>query len=236
MKSRFRNSAVLVLLSLAALAVAAMDGTYSLARIAKVGDEAKYEFEAELDFNGEKISISGKNTDKVTKVDEDGSISYESSQKDVVVKAGDQIIPMDDEATVKIVTGPNRAVKSYDDMGDEDASSLRLAMLGTVLKPPMDVKVGDKWNGAMKSSLADTYPIESNFEAVAVETIGKWETVKVKVTSKETAGETPATCEGFVWVITADGTSAKEELHIKNAPLALSPVPIDMKIKIKRTE
>jgi len=236
MRSRFRNSAALVFLSLTALAVAALDGTYSLARIAKVGDHASYEFEADLDFSGEKITISGKNSDKVTKVDEDGSISYESSQKDVVVKAGDQTIPMDDEATVKIITGPNRAVKSYDDMGDEDASNLRLAMLGTVLKPPMEVKVGDKWNGAMKSSLADTYPIESNFEVVAIETIGKWETVKVKLSAKETAGEAPASCEGFIWVIVADGTSAKEELQIKNAPIALSPVPIEMKIKIKRTE
>ncbi len=229
------SSLILGAALLSALAYAVAD-TFSLARVAKVGDAATYKFTAKLDFSGVNIEITGKTDDKVLSVGQDGVIEYESVQSGLVVKTPDGEQEIDEEQKTKMTIGSDRVVVKYGDEGDEDASSLRLALLGTVLKPGKDVAIGEKWSGTIKHTHKETYPVTANYEVVGTERIGAWDTVKIKISTKETEGDEKASAEGHVWIIIADGLSAKEELTIKNAPFAMSPTPIDMTISVERTK
>lgn len=218
-----------------AIALAAQQ-TYTLARVAKVGDEAEYKFSAQLDFTEFKIDVTGKTFEKVTKVSDAGVIEYDSTQSDVKVKTPDDEQTIDESQTTKMVTGADRVLLKYGQEGDEDASSIRLSLLGTVKKPDKPIQVGDKWSAVLKHPNKESFPVKADYEAIAVETIGKWETLKVKITTKETEGESPASAEGFIWIITSDGLSAKEEMKIKKAPFPMSPDPIDMEVKVERVK
>lgn len=234
---RFNKAALLFTVGALATAIAfAAQEAITLARVAKVGDEAEYKFAATLDFSGIKIDITGKTYDKVTKVDADGTIEVESTQSDIVVKTPDGEQTIDDKNTTKMTVGSDRVLKKYGDEGDEDASNIRLTLLGTVKKPEKPIKVGDKWSADLKHSNKETFPVKADYEAVALEKIGEWDTIKIKITTKETEGDEPASAEGFVWIVLADGTSAKEDMSIKNAPFAMSPTPIDMKVVVERTK
>lgn len=228
---------LLLVASAAVVAIAvAASSPFSLARVAKAGDEAEYKFNATLDFGGIKIDVSGKNVDKVTKVGEDGSVTYETVQKDLVVKTPDGEQAIEDETKTTMTIGGDRVPLKYENEGDEDASSIRLALLGTVKKPEKAVAVGDKWTATLKHTNKETFPVTAEYEVVAEEKVGSWDTVKIKVSSKETEGDQKASAEGHVWIVIADGTSAKEEMAIKNAPFAMAPAPIDMTIKVERTK
>ena len=221
--------------ALGAIAFAAQQ-TYSLARTTKVGEETEYKFSATLDFTEFKIDVSGKTREKITKVTEDGTVSYDTTQFGLVVKTPDGEQVIDEETTTKMTIGADRVVTKYGDEGDEDASSVRLSLLGTVKRPDKPIEIGSKWSAEMKNANKETYPVKADYEAIALEKVGQWDTLKVKISTKETAGDDPASAEGFIWIILADGSSAKEEMKIKKAPFPMSPTPIDMDVKVERTK
>lgn len=226
----------IALSALATLALAAQTTPNSLAHVAKVGDEVNYKFEAKLEVQGVTIELSGKTLQKVKKVGEDGTWSYESTDSGVKVKTEDGEQELDQESTTKVDMGADRVITKYGDGGDEDASSIRLMLLETVKKPEKPIQVGDKWSATLTYKGKETVPVKAQYEAIAIEKIGEWETMKVKLDSIETEGEVKASSSGFVWITLADGFSAKEELKISKAPFAFSPDPIDMSILITRVK
>lgn len=222
--------------ALASFALANQTAPQSLERISKLGDEVHYRFHAKLDISGTLIELEGKTLERTTKVNEDGSWEFESTNSEVKVKTPDGEQEISDESKVKILMGKDRAVSRYGDEGDEDSSSIRLQLLQTIKRPDKPVSIGDKWSATLTYKSKETFPVKADYEAVAIEKIGDWETMKVKVEAKETEGEEKASSSGFVWIILADGVSAKEELKISRAPFQFSPEPIDMSILIERTK
>lgn len=226
----------LALIAIASIAFANQTSPQSLSRAVKVGEESEYKFEAKLDIQGMTITLQGKTFQKVTKVTDDGTWEYTSTDSNVKVSTPDGEQEIDQQASTKVQMGADRVVQTYGDGGDEDASSLRLMLLETVKRPDKPVSVGDKWSTTLGHKSKDTYPVKADYEAVALEKIGEWETMKVKLTAVETDGENKASSSGYIWIILADGLSAKEELKISRAPFAFSPEPIDMSILITRTK
>lgn len=229
-----------VLLFAAALTFAAASATvadgFNLVRKGKVGDEAVYKFSAEMMFGDIKITISGKNREKVAKMTEDGTVTLESVQSDVVVKTPDEEQKMDGEEASVMVYGKDRILQSHKSGDTEsDAETYRLALVTTIKTPDKDVKVGDKWTTSFKHSKDGTNPISAEYEVVATEKVGKWDCVKIKFTAKETEGEDKAEATGTVWLDTSEFTTVKEETTIKNAPISMAPTPIDLTIKSERT-
>ncbi|MBL8060267.1 MAG: hypothetical protein JNK63_06085 [Chthonomonas sp.] len=222
--------------ALTTLALAGQTSPSTLSHVAKVGDEINYKFEAKLEVQGVVIELSGKTMQKVTKVNEDGTWSYQSSDSGVKVKTEDGEQELEEGAPTKVEMGSDRVITKYGDGGDEDASSIRLMLLETVKKPEKPIQVGDKWSATLTYKGKETVPVKAQYEAIALEKIGEWETMKVKVEASEAEGEVKASSSGFVWITLADGFSAKEELKISKAPFAFSPDPIDMSILITRVK
>lgn len=234
---RARPFILLGFVAIASVAFAALQEPFSLVRTAKVGDEAKYTFTAEMQFGDIKLTVRGKNTEKVTKVGEDGTLTIESTQSDVVVKTPDEEQPIPDEAKATMTYGKDRVITAYsDDQGETDPSSLRLALITSIQAPKESVKVGDTWSSTLKKLSDKTFDVSASYKVLAIEKVGKFETVVIEVDSKESDATEAATAKGKVWLNIADFSTVKEEFMITNAPIAMSPTPVDLKLTSERAD
>lgn len=230
LKSLFLVAAIATATALMAQAAT----TYSLIRKPKVGEEAVYDFKAVLAFGDLKFTISGKNREKIVKVEEDGSYTMESIQSGVTVETPEDKQTMDDEEKSTLVYGPDRLLKSHAADGEEsDAETIRLALLTTVKAPEKPVAIGEKWSATLKSDVKETFPVEAKYEVVGTEKVGEWDTIKVSFSSKET-GDGKGEASGTIWLNTADFSTVKEDSKIKNAPLSMAPDGVDMTVTSER--
>lgn len=230
-----RNFA-LATLTIAAIATAALAAdTFSLKRTAKLGEEIKFRFNAELAFGDIKIKIRGLNREKVVKVEEDGTITIETVQSEVVISTPDGDSPQSEEAKSTTAYAADRTVKTYTMEGSEDvSSSTRLAIVSTIVTPKEPVAVGATWTADLKANGKGTYPAKGEYKILGEEKVGKWDTVKVQIKVVETEGTEKTECSGTVWLNKADFSTVKEELTIKNAQFEMAPAPIDIVIKNER--
>ena len=207
---------------------------FTLKRVAKVGDTLVYKLNVDADFGGQKVNVTGKATDKVVKVSENGEITTESKQTETKIKVGDQEIPMD-EQPVQTTTSDAKGLVIKIEGDQVDSSVYRLSNMSVFRIPDSAVKVGDKWTHEFKAD-AKTGAVagKSEYEVLAVEKVGSFETLKVKWTFKETEGGEPASAEGTVWVDTKDGSMVKAVGNYKAAPLPGAPGPVDMTITLER--
>lgn len=218
----------------ASVAWAALADTFSLQRQAKVGDELTYRFTASFQLGSDKIEISGETLDRVTAVSEDGTITYRSTQRGLTVRTPDAEQKIEEESVTEMVIGADRVLKSMGSAVEGDTSSIRLGMLATIRRPDQPVKVGDKWSATIPPLVKDISPVQASYEILGTEKIGDWETVKIKLSARETEGDVKASSEGTVWISIADGSSVREQYTIKNAPIALMMNGTDMTISIER--
>ena len=87
--------------------------------------------------------------------------------------------------------------------------------------PDKPVKIGDTWTSTVtaddkKGTVAGT----TTYKVDSLEKIGSHDTVKIKVTYKETAGDSPASTDGFVWIDTKDGSMVKATSTWTNVPMS----------------
>ncbi len=235
--NRIRPLSLICLVALGATAFAALQQTYSLQRTAKVGDEAKYSFKAEMQFGDIKIEVRGKNSEKIVKIGEDGTMTVESIQSDVVVKTPDEEQPIPDVTKATMSYGKDRVITTYsDEDGEGDSASLRLALITSIQAPKEAMKLGDSWTATIKKIGEGTYNVDATFKLVGTEKVGKYETIKIELKSKELEADEAAEATGTVWLNVADFSTVKEEISIKSAPIAMAPAPVDMKLTSERVD
>lgn len=232
--NRVKTTLILGAISLVAVAGAIIADSYDLKRVCKVGDEATFQFNAEMMIGDIKISASGKNVEKVVKVDEEGLIHSESVQSEVKITTPDGETPMPGEDKSTIVYNPDRSVKEIKTEQDADPSSMRLAIVSTVIAPPKALADGESWTADLKANGDETFPCKGEYKIVGAEKVGEWDCVKITMTVKETEGPKPAECSGTVWLNRKDYTTVKEDFLIKNAPISMMPQPVDLTLKNER--
>jgi hypothetical protein len=228
-----KRASILFGLVVAAMAMA-QDTAYDLAWKTADGDTAEYTFNAELIFGEMKFSVIGKNREKTISVAKDGTYKVESTQYGVTLKSedGDQDVP--DSETTTLAMSADRVILKYNANDEADFNSLRLGNLNTIKKPAKPVKVGDKWSSDIASVVKGVPAVKADYEVLALEKIGAWETLKIKVSSREVESEEKATSTGTVWIDVVSGRPAKEVFSMKNVPFAMSPVPININYTSER--
>lgn len=234
--NRSRITALLAGLCLSALVLAAAAETYTLIRTPKVGEKASYKFSAEMTFGDISVTISGKNSEEVEAVNEDGSYTIKSVQSDVVIKTPDEEQKMDGTETSNLTYAKDRVLKEAKGEEEADPATIRLSLVTALRAPEKAVEIGAKWDTTIKALGEDTYDVKANYEILGKETVGKFECLKVKISSKEQGGDDPAEAEGTIWISATDFTTVKESITIKNAPIALAPTPIDLKVSSERID
>ncbi len=227
-----------VLIAAAALSLAASarldDPTFTLKRVAKVGDTITYKLTVDAEFGGQKINVTAKTVDKVVKAD-DKEIQVESKQEETKIKFGDQEMDAPSEGA---------STTSYDARGlitdikgeNADSNAYRMANLTLVATPEKAVKKGDKWSHEFKGDdKKGSRAAKADYEVLDTEKVGGLDTVKVKWTYKETEGTEPASSEGTIWLHATDFSIVKVVGSLKGAPIPGAPAPMDLTYTLERS-
>lgn len=210
--------------------------TYSLKRVTKIGDTAKYKVTMDVAFGDLEYKTTSVSDLKVVRVDDDGTFTTQTVQKETKIKikgVADEMTTPDSDAT----TASRRANGELVTLNGEkiDATSYRIDALYAFRAPDSPVKVGDKWTYEPKADLkTGSLAGKAEFELVSVDKVGMWEAAKIKWTYRETEGTDPASSEGTLWIDTKDGALVKCEGKLKNAPLRDAPRPVDFSFTVER--
>lgn len=230
--SRVRNFGIVALAVVAAFAIA--QDSFKLRRTPKVGHEVVMKLSAEVDVMGMSASFSAKIKEKVIRVDENGDYTIESSQSEGKVKLADQEMDAPDGGAT---TTKYSAAGQILEMKGEDVTddAYRLANMNSWVFEDRTYKTGDVIKVNNKpSKLNGNVSSEATLTVGAVETVGKFTTVKLTFSYKETSGDAPAEASGTAWVDTSDGSLVKMVGEYKNAPFPGAPAPINAKMMMER--
>ncbi len=229
MKYAFRFVSLVV--CSASLSAAYAGQAYDLKRVAKIGEAIKYRATADFVVQGQKISASWMQTDKVVKIDDQGNIVTESTQSEF--KVGGQEIGQQDAPVTTATTKPNGEIVEL--KGDRiDSKTYRLANMNVLRTPDQPVKVGDKWSYEVKPDVkTGSVKGRADYEALAEEKVAGFTTLKIKWTYKEADGPNGASTDGIAWISTKDGSLVKAAASFSHAPVAGMP-PTDMKFTVER--
>ncbi|MBL8048829.1 MAG: hypothetical protein JNJ45_09110 [Chthonomonas sp.] len=234
------SSRIFATLALASLTAASMAQAEPLSfkRTVTEGATTKYKLQVALEIQGNAIEITANITEKIVKVEKDGSYSVESLESDMELKMGGQSFPTDEGDSKPRTTKYSAAGVPLEMLGSDDDTtpeSARLEFLNIIDLPAEAKKLGDKWSSLIKP--ADKFKAEtvkSDYEFVRTEKVGAWDTAVVVATTKEQAGDKPAESKKTMWLDTKDFSLVKIEAKLTNAPLPGMPDPVDMTISITR--
>lgn len=225
-----RRCTVCCLLSVIAV-VALAGNTYVLRRQPKVGDTTKFRVRADFTYKGETATMSMLQTERVSKVDEDGTYELETSSSEAKMfsRGEDRALPDEDPAT-----------SSYDRSGavmkigsSDDPLAYRRANMLAVILPNKEVKVGDEWKRELDATCKCGVPSASQFRVEAEEKVDDLDTLKVKFTYHESGCDNPISSGGFAWVNPRNGSLVKLEADIKNLPMGATNTPVEGKFTMK---
>jgi hypothetical protein len=194
----------------------------------KEGDEIRYRTEAELTVPGGTATITAVNSQKVIRVDPDGSYTLQSSQGEGKVSYQGQEMEMRG-VTALSTYGPNGEIKEI--RSDKaDGGSYRMANLTEFHAPAKAVAVGDAWTAEGKGD-AKTGAVawKAEYKVVAEETVGAYPALRMDVAARETEGNDPGKATGSVWV-GRDGIPVKTVLTWSNLVVPGSPGPVNGKL------
>lgn len=224
----------LALLALSTIALAA-DG-FTVGWKPKEGDAYRYTMKADLDLGGNPIPLTATLTEKITKVETDGSYTVESSQIEgkVSLNGKEQDIPNGSPTSI-IFKASGEVSKVVGDASAATPNSYRMANLSMIFDPGKPVAVGDAWFHEIKPDAATgAVGIRADYKLIGEEKIGAIDTLKIKATLKETTGDVPGSSDETVWVDKANGSTVKIEAKWVNAPVPGTLSPVSATVKIDR--
>lgn len=229
---RIRNATLVVMAITAAVAFAA-DG-FKLRRAVKVGEEITMRLTADVEVMGMSATFSAKIKDKVTKIEDNGDYTIESTQSEGKISFNGQEMdaPGGEPTSTKYSAAGQILSMSGEAVTDDQ---MRIASMSAFAFEDKAYNVGDKIAYETKPSKSNgNVGAKVTLEVSGTEKVGEWETVKVNYTFKETAGETPAESTGTAWLLQKDASIVKVQGEYKNAPFPGAPGPINAKIKMER--
>lgn len=216
------------ILSVTGFTFARHDG-FSVRRQPKEGQIVKLRFKAVLEIQSSQATLTGLVQDKTTKVNSDGSYEEEEQQTEGVAKIGDQSFPSPVIGPFPIVhnaDGSLRELRGNDTVAGPDA--YRMSTLELLIDSGHPLNVGDSWTADIKADpKTGVQAAKADYKILGEEKIGEFDTLKIRMTIKETQGATPASSEGTVWINKADGTIVKAEMKWTNAPFPGAPAPMN---------
>jgi hypothetical protein len=226
MKSKIKAIGIAsLLLSLSALALAAVDGL-SVRRQPKVDQIIKLRLKANLEIGGVQATYTGLVVEKTTKVDTDGSFTYEETQSEGSAKFGDQTVPVPDIGPFPVTLNADGSLKEIKgDASTAGPEAYRMTNLEVLIDSGKPLAVGDTWSVDIKAG-DKAKAAKAEYKVIAEEKAGDIDTIKVKFTVKETEGTEPASSDGTYWISKADGSLVRSEVKWANAPFPGAPTPI----------
>ncbi len=234
MKTKLQMIGLMAVAASTALGVV-VDGL-TVSRKPKEGESARYKMQADVDFGGMALKAKFVVSEKVTKVEADGTYKVEQAQLEgkIDMNGQEQDLPSGNpsttvyakDGTVKEITGDQTTADTY-----------RMANLGVVFDPGKPLNVGDTWSyDFKKDAKTGAVAAKGTYKLLAEEKVGSFDTLKIQVNVKESEGTDPAANDGTVWISKTDGSVVKMDQKWTNAPFPGAPAPINATVKMDREE
>ncbi|MCC6403650.1 MAG: hypothetical protein IT207_06530 [Fimbriimonadaceae bacterium] len=224
---------LLLSLAVAALTLPALaQDTFTLKRVVAAGESTKYKLQVDTTFGGMAVVFTAALQESIVSVAADGTVVSKTTQSNVVLKVNGSEMDAgaEDETDTTTTDARGRIVLIEGSMVDE--ASYRVAILNAILWPETPVMVGSKWSLDLAASEKQGTPAsKSEFEILGMEAMKGVEAVKIRFSTHEATGETPASSTGTYWVEKATGKILRTEAEWKNAPV--SGQIIDAKVVIE---
>ncbi|MDW8107745.1 MAG: hypothetical protein RMK45_09745 [Armatimonadota bacterium] len=197
---------------------------YTLKLSVKEGDTFKYKATMELDFGGQQVLVNFTTTNKVLKVEQDGTIQMESTTSETMVKFGDQEMSQPGPPPIKVSFKPNGAIAKV----EGEANSAFMFQSGWAVFPDKPIKVGDKWNSTLK---VGEFEIKYEYELASVEKVGDAEALRIKFTAS--SASTSLNSNGFMLIDAKNGMMLRMETQFKSMQVSESFPPFDGTFKME---
>lgn len=231
-----RYGAIALSLAVAVATAAAFAlNTYTIKRTPKEGETARYEMKGEIDAGVATVTITSKIDEKITKVEPNGNFHVEQKQSETKIMLGTEPLPGGEEGQAHTtVIKPNGEIAEI--LGKEvDGVAYRMENLNLFTDPGKPVAINDTWSKELKGDAkTGAVAVRADYKIVAEEKVGEYDTLKIRVTVKETEGAMPATSDNTIWLNRADWTLVKGEYKWTNAPVPGAPMPVNGTVTITR--
>ncbi len=241
MKRYLRATLMPLLAALSIVAWAAQDKAI-ISYKAQAGQSGRYKSTGTLNFDamGSKVTMDLNEIEKITftAVAANGDITVERETESSEVTVNGQKLPDDDDKKDKSTTvfkadGTLVSYKSTSDMEEQTKTAIRLFQATNVVFPATGIGVGDKWSREFKADTAiGTHSGKADFEVIAAEKAAGVDTLKIKMTYKESDSSPQLGATGNLWVEKTSGDSVVSEYEVENIPLG--PAMASGKIKQER--
>ncbi len=228
----------LMMVAASALTFAAVDGLI-VKRQAKEGQTNSLRLKAQFELQGIEATYTALATEKITKVDTDGTITLEASQMDGKATFNGQDVdlgknPQKPYTVVYNADGTMKEISGFGDLSSSGANdpnttqnAYRFENLDMVVDPGHPVNVGDTWTYEVKpDAKLGTVAAKAEYKVLAEEKVGSVDAIKIHAVVKETGGESAASMDSMVWLDKTDGSVVKKESKLVNAPFPGSPAPV----------
>lgn len=193
------------------------------------GDSVRYEVKMIFDDGGQKIEMSGRAEDRITKVDTNGNLTNEHLLGSVRLKVDNQDIDVSDSKKQVSILKPTGEIV---ELVGGSAQEARFTFVTMFVVPTTPVKDGETWN--FEVTPKGGRMIKQEYTAVQAEKIGNYEAMKVRVKSWEASGAKPIRAEGTVWLGLADGRLVKQELTVEGVPMGDEGKPTKLTLLVTR--
>lgn len=215
------------------LAQATQD-SLSVTRKVKVGGTLKYSMQMTLTFQGIEAKGSATVTEKVVKVESDGSYLIEQSTTEGKLAFQGQSTALPNSVGTMKFKANGEILEINSPELDEGTS--RREHLTVFVAPAEGVKAGHKWSFEVKAAaLNANTPGRADYECLGIEKLEGVDAIAIRFSYAETKGDQPASCTGKLWVSPEDGALLKADYDYKAAPLP-GIGPVDMKMSMVRAK
>jgi hypothetical protein len=201
-----------------ALAVfgAAVEGG-ALKMTAMVNDVRKYTLTGTMSVAGAEAKISGKMTQKVIKVEENGNITLQESES-MTAEVNGQEYPVPESITTTVLKSDGTVIEIRGE--HSSAEAYRIATVETIKFPDFALAPDKTWTYDFPADAkTGVVKAKGEYKVLGSETLHGIECWKIQEKVNELVGDEPAGTEGTAWVNKKDGSLVKTDGKAKNLPI-----------------
>lgn len=212
------------------------DTTYTLKRTVKMGDALQYKLTVKASVGGLDGTLHGTAVDEVKKADETGyTVSEKWKDSKFEFNGQESEGPQLEFSLSYLPTNELKDITGGTDVNEQYKTWFFLYdTLHSLRQPDKAVKVGDEWTAKVApTSTNGNVGADLSYKLDGVETLDSVETLRVKMSAKQTAGGDTSS-EMTIWVSKADGSVVKIDGTILKLSFPDLPVPVDAKYTLER--
>lgn len=221
-----RFSKLFVAVGVTALAMLGSAGQDTpLKMTALVNDVRNYKMTGNMSVGGTEAKVTGKITQKVIKVEDNGNITIQETQSDMQIEFNGQQMQGPESVAVSVIKPDGTVAEVRGENAGPDA--YRLATIETIKLPDFALANDKTWTADFPAdSKTGVVHSKGEYKVLGSETLHGVDAWKIQMKVGELDGDNPASTEGTTWISKKDGSLVKMEGKGKNLPIAGAPGPV----------